>query len=309
MKMKHRRGEELSLDDEFLGKINGVIAEDIDHETNMADDDLDTERIAGVPDDRSSHDEFGKDRKGNIENLDLKAKIHMSGEDFHGESEEILDKADCVAKIYSFGEYLYKERNGKVENVDLNAKIHSCEEEFENKRQGMIEGVNHKDKDDNSIEGLHKERIQSSDKEDLYKQREGKIGDVDCKAKLQYPNEKVILEERNLAKLQHGDHKGKIESSDEDFNKGTEGKLEDVDYKTKDHSCDEDLVMKRVSLLLKHAKALQTSGSALSSRLRIEEQSLSQQAVSLEKEMKIVKSDVTSALEMGKISLQLAEKV
>ena len=299
MKMKHRRGEETSRDDEYLGKVNGVIAEDIDHEANMANEDLDKERIAGVPDDCSSHDEFLKEGKGNIENLNVKAKIRISGEDSHGELEEICDKADGRAKVYSFGEYLYKDRNGKVENVDQNAKIHSSEEEFDKKRQGMVEDVNHKDKDDNSNEGIQQERIQSSDKEDLYKQRQGKTGS----------SEKVILEERNLGKLQHGDHKGKIQSSEEDFYKGTERKLEDVDDKSKGHSCDEDLVMKRVSLLLKHAKALQTAGSALSSRLRVEEQNLSQQAVSLEKEMKIVKSDVISALEMGKISLQVAEKV
>jgi hypothetical protein len=70
-----------------------------------------------------------------------------------------------------------------------------------------------------------------------------------------------------------------------------------------------DDIPARVSKLLQQAKTLQNAGSALSSRLRVEEQSLSQRAISLEKDIKRIRAQVLSALETGEIVPQLAEKV
>jgi hypothetical protein len=73
------------------------------------------------------------------------------------------------------------------------------------------------------------------------------------------------------------------------------------------NGCDD--IPARVSKLLQQAKTLQNAGSALSSRLRVEEQSLSQRAISLEKDIKRIRTQVLSALETGEIVPQLAEKV
>ena len=82
---------------------------------------------------------------------------------------------------------------------------------------------------------------------------------------------------------------------------------DDGEVMTMMNGCNE--IPKRVSKLLQQAKSLQNAGSTLSSRLRIEEQSLSQRALSLEKDIKRVRADVFSNLETGEISPQLAEKV
>lgn len=68
-------------------------------------------------------------------------------------------------------------------------------------------------------------------------------------------------------------------------------------------------ISKLVATLAHQAKTLQSAASGLSARLRIEEQSLSQQALALEKDMKRLRSDVFSALEKEVISHQLAEKL
>lgn len=78
-----------------------------------------------------------------------------------------------------------------------------------------------------------------------------------------------------------------------------------------DESCSslESKIPKRVTALVQQAKTLQSAASALSARLRIEEQALSQQALALEKDMKRLRSDVFSALEKEEITPQLAEKL
>eukprot|EP00250_Pteridium_aquilinum_P026728 c33502_g1_i1 orf=223-1074(+) len=68
-------------------------------------------------------------------------------------------------------------------------------------------------------------------------------------------------------------------------------------------------IAKRVAALVQQAKALQSAGSSLSNRLRVEEHALSQQAVGLEKELKRLREDVFSAIENDKMSHQLAEKM
>eukprot|EP00250_Pteridium_aquilinum_P009305 c18583_g2_i1 orf=144-1316(+) len=68
-------------------------------------------------------------------------------------------------------------------------------------------------------------------------------------------------------------------------------------------------IPKLVAALLQNAKGLQSAASALSTRLRVEEQALSQQALALEKDTKRLRSDVFSALEKEEISPQLAEKL
>lgn len=68
-------------------------------------------------------------------------------------------------------------------------------------------------------------------------------------------------------------------------------------------------VVKRVKTLVQQSKALQDAGSALSARLRSEEQALSQQALALEKEMKTLRSDVFAALQKDEIAAQIAEKL
>lgn len=60
---------------------------------------------------------------------------------------------------------------------------------------------------------------------------------------------------------------------------------------------------------MQQAKALQSAGSSLSTRLQIEEQALSQQALALEKELKQIRANAFSALEKDGISHQLAEKI
>ncbi|KAH7306366.1 hypothetical protein KP509_22G007900 [Ceratopteris richardii] len=65
----------------------------------------------------------------------------------------------------------------------------------------------------------------------------------------------------------------------------------------------------RVASFLEHAKTLQSAASAFSSRLRIEEKALSQQAVMLDKEIKNLRADVLSSLEKNELSQLLAEKM
>ncbi|MCO5579849.1 hypothetical protein L7F22_033711 [Adiantum nelumboides] len=69
------------------------------------------------------------------------------------------------------------------------------------------------------------------------------------------------------------------------------------------------MIPKRVSALVQEAKTLQSAASALSARLRIDEQALSQQALALEKDMQKLRSDVFSAVEREEITPQLAEKL
>ncbi|KAI5056648.1 hypothetical protein GOP47_0028832 [Adiantum capillus-veneris] len=69
------------------------------------------------------------------------------------------------------------------------------------------------------------------------------------------------------------------------------------------------MIPKRVSALVQEAKTLQSGASALSARLRVEEQALSQQALALEKDMQSLRSDVFSAVEREEIIPQLAEKL
>lgn len=66
---------------------------------------------------------------------------------------------------------------------------------------------------------------------------------------------------------------------------------------------------KRVSSLVQQSKALQDAASSLSSRIRTEEQMLSQQALALQKELKRIRSDVFSAGEHDEIGPQIAEKL
>lgn len=68
-------------------------------------------------------------------------------------------------------------------------------------------------------------------------------------------------------------------------------------------------ISKLVAALAQQAKALQSAASGLSSRLKVEEQALSQQALALEKDMKRLRSDVLSAVEKEDISSQVAEKL
>lgn len=71
----------------------------------------------------------------------------------------------------------------------------------------------------------------------------------------------------------------------------------------------QDEIGRRVAALVQQAKALQSASSSLSTRLRIEEQSLSQQALALEEEFKRLRADAFSALEKDGMSHQLAEKI
>ncbi|MCO5572002.1 hypothetical protein L7F22_025753 [Adiantum nelumboides] len=71
----------------------------------------------------------------------------------------------------------------------------------------------------------------------------------------------------------------------------------------------ENDLAKQVAVLVQQAKALQSAGSSLSTRLRIEEQTLSQQAVALEKEIGRIRADIFSALEKDELSQDLAEKI
>ncbi|KAI5059466.1 hypothetical protein GOP47_0025785 [Adiantum capillus-veneris] len=71
----------------------------------------------------------------------------------------------------------------------------------------------------------------------------------------------------------------------------------------------ENDIAKQVAVLVQQAKALQSAGSSLSTRLRIEEQALSQQAVALEKKIGRLRADAFSALEKDELSQELAEKI
>ncbi|KAH7430307.1 hypothetical protein KP509_09G092800 [Ceratopteris richardii] len=68
-------------------------------------------------------------------------------------------------------------------------------------------------------------------------------------------------------------------------------------------------IPERVAALLQQAKSLQSTATALSSRIKVEEQVLSNQALVLEKDMRRLRSDVFLAVEKEEIIPQLAEKL
>jgi hypothetical protein len=228
----------------------------------------------------------------------------------------MVEDAGKVETFRSSDELLVREKKGANENADRMADVWRFDEDSGKGMEGLMFGdADSMDKSGSGNEDICKlSGVRSSDEAKPYESREGKpFQEVDQRSKIQNSNEEdAIEEERSSGKVEFIDCQATIPRSNEELAKKSEGIPEDVDNKsTRSHSSADGAVetIKHVSVLLQRAKALQMAGSALSSRLRIEEENLRLQAISLEKDIDRIKSDVFSALEMGKISFELAEKV
>lgn len=83
----------------------------------------------------------------------------------------------------------------------------------------------------------------------------------------------------------------------------------DTNHATHGSTGGADEIARRLSELLDRCKGLQDSASAHSSRFRRDAEALTQEALALDCQIKLLEGDLNSATDRGHMSQQLADKV